>query len=143
MSRLPEPLDSHRKRLERGGTLPAGAPVGVGENQACGDEVRLALASDAQGRLEARFTARGCSASLALAAYVCAELDGRSLAEAERFDLRAEVERMGGLAPTQQHALELVSRALSGALAEARRRCHPEVVRPAGDRPEGPECSAS
>jgi NifU-like protein involved in Fe-S cluster formation len=117
--------------------------VGVGENQACGDQVRLALASDAQGRLEARFTARGCSASLALAAYVCAELDGRSLDDAAAFDLRAEVEHMGGLAPTQQHALELVTRALSGALAEARRRCHPEGVRPQGDGREGPSCSAS
>lgn len=143
MSRLPEPLESHRRRLERGGTLPAGAPVGVGENQACGDQVRLALASGAQGRLEARFTARGCGASLALAAYVCAELDGRTLDAAGKFDLRAEVERMGGLAPTQMHAVELVTRALSGALAEARRRCHPEVQRPVGDSLEGPECSAS
>lgn len=126
MSRLPEPLESHRKRLERAGTLPAGAVPGVGENQACGDRIELALAPTPEGALEARFRGRGCSASLALAAYVCAELDGRGLERARALDLRGDVETMGGLAPTQRHALELVARALELALAEAERRCHPQ-----------------
>lgn len=126
MSALPEPLESHRKRLERAGQLPEGAAVGAGENQACGDYAELGLGLREERIERAGFRARGCSATLALSAYVCAELEGRTLGEARAFDLHARVTAMGGLPPNRNHAVELVSRALDRALAQAARHCHPE-----------------
>ena len=122
MARLPEPLESHRKALLPSPEPVPGAAAGVGENPACGDRVELWLAAAADGRLECGFSGRGCSAALALASYACAALTGRERAALERFDLRAEVDAMGGLGRTQQHALELVLRALEQARADLARR---------------------
>lgn len=116
MARLPEPLERHRKALQPRPAPAPGAAAGVGENPACGDRIEVWLAA-ADGRLLCGYAGRGCSAALALASYACAALEGRSCAELASFDLRGEVSAMGGLARTQQHALELVLRALDEARA--------------------------
>jgi NifU-like protein involved in Fe-S cluster formation len=116
MARLPEPLESHRKALQPGPEPAPGAATGVGENSACGDRIEVWLA-ETDGRLRCGYAGRGCSAALALASYACAALEGRPRAELPSFDLRGEVEAMGGLGRTQQHALELVLRALDEARA--------------------------
>jgi len=117
MPRLPEPLESHRKALLSRPAPTRGAVGGVGENPACGDRIEVWLAAE-DGRVRCGFAGRGCSAALALASYAAAALDGGERALLASFDLRAEVERMGGLGRTQHHALELVLRALEQARAE-------------------------
>ena len=121
MARLPESLEKHRKALLPSPVAVPGAAAGVGENPACGDRIELWLAAT-NGRLACGFSGRGCSAALALASYASAALAGRERDALERFDLRAEVEAMGGLGRTQQHALELVLRALEQARADLARR---------------------
>lgn len=106
-----------------GGELPA--EPAVADNLACGDHVEIALALDGERVARAGFRGSGCGAMLALAELACARVEGRSLAEVAGLDLSAEVERLGGLGPTRRHALEVVARALAGALALARERCHP------------------
>jgi NifU-like protein involved in Fe-S cluster formation len=106
-----------------GGSLPGEAAAA--DNQACGDHVEIALALAGEGIERAGFRGSGCSAMLAIAELACARVEGRSLDDAAAFDLPLEVESLGGLPPTRRHALDVVSRALAGALALARGRCHP------------------
>jgi NifU-like protein involved in Fe-S cluster formation len=106
-----------------GGALPGEAASA--ENQACGDRVELALALAGERIDRAGFRGSGCSATLAVAELACDRVEGRTLAEAASLDLEAEVESLGGLPPTRRPALDVVSRALSAALALARGRCHP------------------
>lgn len=117
MAALPEPLLSHRKALAPSPARPVAAVCGVGENTACGDRIELWLAQEGE-RVRCGYAGRGCGAALALASYTAAALDGRARAQLGTFDLRVEVERMGGLGRTQHHALELVLRALEQAREE-------------------------
>ncbi len=120
MPALPAVLEEHRKRLDAR-PAPAGAGArGVGENPACGDRVELWLA-DGTGGLDAGYHGRGCSAALALASYAAERLRGADRERLAAFDVRAEVAALGGLARTQQHALELVARAIDAARAELAR----------------------
>jgi NifU-like protein involved in Fe-S cluster formation len=120
MPGLPPVLEEHRKRLDAR-PAPAGASAhGVGENPACGDRVELWLAETSSG-LDAGYHGRGCSAVLAVASFASERLRGADRTRLAAFDLRAEVAALGGLARTQQHALELVVRALDTARAELAR----------------------
>lgn len=120
MPSLPAALEEHRKRLDAR-PAPSGASArGVGENPACGDRVELWLA-EGPGGLDAGFHGRGCSAALALASFCAERMRGLDRAGLAAFDVRAEVAALGGLARTQQHALELVARAIDAARAELAR----------------------
>jgi nitrogen fixation NifU-like protein len=82
-------LDHYRRPRNRG---PMARPDARAElrNPLCGDEVALALALDAEGRVrEARFTGAGCSISQASASMLTQLVAGKTVAEAaalgERF----------------------------------------------------------
>ncbi|MBM3991626.1 MAG: iron-sulfur cluster assembly scaffold protein [Planctomycetes bacterium] len=120
MAGLPEPLLSHRKALAPGPPRPLVSTGGVGENAACGDRIELWLAPEGE-RVRCGYAGRGCGAALALASFTAAALDGTARERLGTFDLRGEVERMGGLGRTQHHALELVLRALEQAREELER----------------------
>ncbi|MBI1381438.1 MAG: hypothetical protein GC161_10165 [Planctomycetaceae bacterium] len=97
---------------------PGAVATGRAENPPCGDELLLHLRLRPDGLLEARFQAKACSGVLAVASLVCGALAGRSQAEAGALDLARLVADAGGLPPTRQHALGVVTRALERALAQ-------------------------
>ena len=125
MPRLPELLHARFLAPRHAGTLDDPSAQGEGANAACGDHLRLQLRV-AAGRIEAaRFQARGCSAALACADVLAEHLQGLAPEEAARLDVGALVRSLGGLAPAQSHAIRVAQRALDGALADLRARCHP------------------
>ena len=113
--------DSLRKHLLH--PVGAGAPdpandfrTGRAENAACGDLLVLHV-RERDGVLSLRFQARGCSAVLAVASWLCERLEGASVAEAARLDVAAEVEALGGLPRQRRHATAVATRALRSAMA--------------------------
>jgi NifU-like protein involved in Fe-S cluster formation len=120
VARLPAALDAHFRQPWRTPAAPREARAGVGENPACGDRLALELAPAPAGGLEVRMGVRGCSAVIALASAAASALSGQSLERAAGLDVAELARALGGLAPTQQHAVAVVSRALAGALQHAR-----------------------
>jgi len=93
-------------------------PSGVGRssNPACGDELELSVRVAAGRVAEARFHAKGCSALIATASLVTAELAGATLQKARALDPARLVADAGGLPERGQHAIAVVTRALAQAL---------------------------
>jgi NifU-like protein involved in Fe-S cluster formation len=103
----------------------AGELAGVGvargraEHPVCGDVVRVDLRLRG-GRIAAlAWGARGCPACVAVAAAAPAALCGAPLAEAAPR-LRRRLDELGGLAAHEQHAEQLLLRALAAAVPEQR-----------------------
>ena len=119
---LSEILRAHLREPRGAGAFlasEAGAvATGRAENPPCGDELLLHLRLGPDGRLEARFQAKACSAVLAVASLVCEGLAGRTQEAARDLDLAQLVADAGGLPPTRQHALGVATRALERALAQ-------------------------
>lgn len=115
---LPETLREHLVRpVGAGEPDPAeGFRRGLAENPACGDVLVLHVREGAEG-LDVRFQARGCSAVLAVASFLCERLAGLDRAGALAFDLESEIEELGGLPRPRRHAIAVGQRALRDALA--------------------------
>jgi NifU-like protein involved in Fe-S cluster formation len=96
-------------RLARGRTGCAGHPV-------CGDELELDLELDGGRITNLAWRARGCPATMAVAAALHGALVGRTVAEAPA-SLGARLVELGGLGRHEQHAEKLAQRALAAALA--------------------------
>lgn len=94
----------------------AGVQHGSAEHPVCGDQIELSvrLAGDRLGEL--RWLARGCPASMAVAALAGEVLAGVAVAEAPAA-LRAALQAHGGLAAHERHAEGLLLRALAAAVA--------------------------
>jgi NifU-like protein involved in Fe-S cluster formation len=92
----------------------------VGENPACGDRLALELAPGPSGGLEVRSSVRGCSAVIALSSAAASALAGQPFERAAGLDVAELAGSLGGLGPTQQHAVGVVARALAGALQHVR-----------------------
>ncbi|MCK6448954.1 MAG: iron-sulfur cluster assembly scaffold protein [Planctomycetes bacterium] len=123
MARLPEPLHSHFLAPRGVGSTAGADGRAVGRNLACGDELETAVWLR-DGRVErVAWRARGCSALLACASYAAERLPGQPTASALAFELASEVAAMGGLGPTQGHAVQIVSRAWREALSKAAESC--------------------
>lgn len=122
MARLPPALDAHFRQPWRTPAAPLEARAGVGENPACGDRLALELAPGPSGALEVRSSVRGCSAVIALSSAAASALAGQPMERAVGFDVAELARSLGGLGPTQQHAVAVVARALAGALQHARAR---------------------
>jgi NifU-like protein involved in Fe-S cluster formation/ADP-heptose:LPS heptosyltransferase len=66
------------------GRIEAPAAVGTARNSTCGDQVRLEVILEGNGRIsQVKHDSRGCVISRAAAELLCEHLRGRSLAEAE------------------------------------------------------------
>lgn len=118
---LSEILRGHLLEPRGAGAFSGGeaGPVATGraENPPCGDELLLHLRLGPDGRLEARFQAKACSAVLAVASLVCEALAGQTPDAARALDLGQLVGAAGGLPPTRRHAQAVAARALEQALA--------------------------
>ncbi len=113
-------LRSLLQRAPGAGDL-AGTDVRVGraEHPVCGDEVELSVRVRAGRIAELAWRARGCPASVAVAAAAHEALRDVELGAA-RAALAAHIDALGGLGQTERHALTLVLQALDGALVAAR-----------------------
>lgn len=116
---LSEILRGHLLEPRGAGAFSASEAVATGraENPPCGDALLVHLRLGPDGRLEARFQAKACSAVLAVASLVCEALAGQTPDAARALDVGLLVGAAGGLPPTRRHAQAVAARALEQALA--------------------------
>ena len=85
--------------------------VGRASHPVCGDEVEVYLRVQGDTVIDFAWRARGCPASVAVAAAAKQALVGARLADASA-SLAQHVQSLGGLAATERHALKLLDDAL-------------------------------
>jgi tRNA-specific 2-thiouridylase len=121
------PQSSFAEHLERPlarGHVPERALTGAAGGAACGDLVRISLATapGEQGHIEdAGFDAHGCGAAIAAGSATVALVRGRPLLEAARVGAEQISAELGGLSPAKRHAAGLAADALHRALGQAAR----------------------
>ena len=118
-----ERLLAHFQSPRNAGELPGASITVDAENPACGDRLRLSVRLDGERIAEARFLAKGCTASIAAGSALTVWLTGKSLAEvagAGKSGIRDAVEaELGGLPPASRHAAALCADA-AGQLLKSR-----------------------
>ncbi|MEO0650251.1 MAG: iron-sulfur cluster assembly scaffold protein [Planctomycetota bacterium] len=115
MKELPDRLAQALVEQRFVGKLEGSSAVGRGTNAACGDLLEVSV-GELDGKLRLRFQAQACGAVIAVAAYACEALDGRTRQDVHDFDLAQAVEDLGGLPRHRQHAIRVFERALAEAL---------------------------
>ncbi len=102
-----ELLLDHFRNPRNAGELPPPAITVEVSNPACGDILRLSARFEDGAVAEARYKAKGCTASIACGSALTELLIGKSRAEAARLG-PADVERaVGGLSAESRHAAAL------------------------------------
>lgn len=94
----------------------AGVCRGRAGHPVCGDELELDLRVRDGVVAELAWRARGCPATLAVAACLHGAWVGAAIGDA-RARLESQLGRLGGLAAHERHALELALRSLAQATA--------------------------
>ncbi|MBI1356167.1 MAG: iron-sulfur cluster assembly scaffold protein [Acidobacteria bacterium] len=112
----PRLLDHFENPRNPGKLDPPAVSVRV-ENPICGDILELSALWEGGCIAEARFQAKGCTASIATGSALTELLLGKSPAELERLDKAGIEEAVGGLSNESKHAAVL---ALDGVKALAR-----------------------
>jgi tRNA-specific 2-thiouridylase len=101
------------------GAQPAGEFGGVAGGAACGDLIRIRIATDGQTVTGAGFDASGCGAATAAASAAVTLVEGESIFDAARVDAAAISAELGELSPGKFHAADLAADALATALGAA------------------------
>jgi tRNA-specific 2-thiouridylase len=117
----PEAFEHHLSSPAGLGALPRGGSEGVAGGSLCGDLVRVCVAVDRSGLVDAGFVAAGCGALTASGSAAVSLVRGRGLLEAARVSVASVTEELGGLSAGKIHAAELVVDALHSALGAAAR----------------------
>jgi len=86
-------------------------------NPACGDRIRLSVRMENGVAAEARYLARGCTASIAAGAALTEWLTGKSMAEMAALRPEAIEAKLGGLEPESRHAAALAVDAVRAVVA--------------------------
>jgi len=86
---------------------------------ACGDTLRLSIATDGQRVIDAGFSADGCGATTAAGSAAVTLVRGQRLLEAAQIGTSAIAAELGGLSPGKHHAADLAADALARGLGEA------------------------
>jgi NifU-like protein involved in Fe-S cluster formation len=103
-----------RAAIGAGSLAGAGVARGRAEHPVCGDELELDVRVREGVVAELAWRARGCPATLAVAACLHGACVGAAIGDA-RTRLEAQLGRLGGLAAHERHALELALRCLAQA----------------------------
>ncbi len=101
------------------GAHPADAYAGIAGGAACGDLIRIRVATDGQTITGAGFDASGCGAATAAASAAVTLIEGESIFDAARVDAAAISAELGELSPGKFHAADLAADALATALGAA------------------------
>ncbi|MEN0013546.1 MAG: tRNA 2-thiouridine(34) synthase MnmA, partial [Solirubrobacteraceae bacterium] len=101
------------------GAHPDGAFDGVAGGAACGDLIRIRIATDGRSVTGAGFDASGCGAATAAASAAVSLAEGESVFDAARIDAAAISAELGELSPGKFHAADLAADALATALGAA------------------------
>lgn len=101
------------------GFLPDGAHSGSAGGAACGDLIRIHIATDGRTVTGAGFEASGCGAAGAAASAAVTLADGSDVLDAARITAADVSEELGGLSPGKFHAADLAADALAVALGAA------------------------
>ena len=86
-------------------------------NPACGDLLRLSVRMEHGVATEARYLARGCTASIAAGSALTEWLTGKSAAEMAALRPEAIEASLGGLEPESRHAAALAADAVRAVAA--------------------------
>ena len=89
--------------------------IGQATNPATGAVMEIHLKVDASRDVEARFSAQGCTATIAAGSMLTEMLPGRSV-EDLRITTEEVDDALGGLPPTRRHAARLAADAMSSAV---------------------------
>lgn len=108
-------LDHFQNPRNVGELAPPAVTVEV-SNPGCGDVLRLSARFEAGRVAEARYKARGCTASIAAGSALTEWLAGRTRAELGEFRQSAIEDALGGLPPASRHAAALAADAVRALL---------------------------
>jgi nitrogen fixation NifU-like protein len=111
-------LLDHFQHPRNAGDLPAPACSVEVENPACGDILRLSARFENGRVAEARYKARGCTASIAAGSALTEWLEGRPRAELAAFLPEIIDQELGGVPAASRHVTVLCADAVK-ALLEA------------------------
>jgi nitrogen fixation NifU-like protein len=111
-------LDHFQNPRNVGELEPPAVTVEV-SNPACGDVLRLSVRFEAGRVAEARYKARGCTASIAAGSILTEWLAGRTRAELSEFRQSAITDAFGGLPPASGHVAALAADAVRAILSRA------------------------
>ena len=102
-----ERLLEHFRNPRNVGELQAPAVTVEVTNPACGDILQLSARFEADRVAEARYRARGCTASIAAGSALTEWMKGKSVAEMRGLAPAQIEEAVGGLQPESKHAAVL------------------------------------
>jgi tRNA-specific 2-thiouridylase len=112
-------LAAHLEQPWQRGVVPDAAHTGAAGGTACGDLVRVSVATDGECVTAAGFDAAGCGVAIAAGSAAVSLVSGRSLLDAARVGAGEIAHELGGLSPAKQHGAELAADALHRALGLA------------------------
>lgn len=101
------------------GERPVGSHDGSAGGAACGDLIRVSVAIDPAGVVEAGFDAEGCGAVTAAGSAICGAATGAGVLDAARISPQSTAAALGGLSAGKWHAVELAADAFHRALGSA------------------------
>ncbi len=110
-------LLDHFRNPRNAGELPPPALAVDVTNPACGDLLRLSVRFENGAVSEARFPAKGCTASIAAASALPVWLQGKTRAELAALAPATVEEALGGLPAESRHAAVLAVDAVCALLA--------------------------
>ena len=99
----------HYRNPRNFGHLPASDASAEDVNPLCGDEIRMELALDADGRVsDVRFSGKGCAISQASASMLTESIRGKTLPEIALLSNDVVLENVGiGISPTRMKCATL------------------------------------
>ncbi len=112
-----ERLLDHFRNPRNAGELPAPSLLVEVSNPACGDILRLSARVEEGRIVEARYRARGCTASVAAGSALTELLAGKSRTELAAITPGAVEEALGGLPAESRHAAALCVDAVRALIA--------------------------
>ena len=124
----PERLIEHFRSPRNVGELGSPAVAVEAANPACGDVLRLSARFEAGVAVEARYTVRGCTASIAAGSALTEWMRGKTPAEMAGFDPSIVDRALGGLPPASKHAAALCADGLRLLLARVRQASNRPVL---------------
>ena len=122
MSGLSSTVMSHFLEPRHAGTLPEPDGEGLAGSLESARFMRIQVCVRDGCIAAARFGTTGCAPAIAAGDYLCADVEGRTVDEARRWDAARLIEALGGLPEHRHYCATLAVEALTMAIEDAARR---------------------